>query len=114
MNRSRTRNYAVTELMAAPARGLRTVWVPQIGAHRGAEGPEQRHAVSRDMAELLGEQDRTLQAGNGRTEDRSLKINGELKRVESETCLFLHMTYQRKVADARPKTRKLKLFSGSG
>lgn len=60
--------------MAAPAQGLRTVWVPpsQRGASRGAEGPEQRHGVSKDMAELLGKQDRTLQAGNGTAEDGSL------------------------------------------
>lgn len=31
------------------------------GASRGAEGPEEKHGVSRDMAELLNEQDRTLQ-----------------------------------------------------
>lgn len=34
------------------------------------------------MAELLGEQDRTLQAGNGTTKDGDLQNNGGLKKVE--------------------------------
>lgn len=70
--------------MGAPAQGQCTVWVPlsQRYASRSAEGPEQRSEVSRVMAELLGKQDRILQAGSGTTEDGSLQNNGGLERVE--------------------------------
>lgn len=61
---------------------LCTVWVPssQRCARRSVEHPEQRRGVSRVMAELLGEQDRTLQAGNGTTKDEDLQNNGDQKK----------------------------------
>ena len=70
--------------MAAPAQGLHTVWVPpsQRCASRSTEGPEQRCGVSRVTEELLGKQDRILQAGNGTTEDGGLQNNRGLERVE--------------------------------
>lgn len=54
----------------------------QFGSLHLKEVLAEEKVQSRDMAELLDEQDRTLQAGNGPAEDGSLQNSGRLNRVE--------------------------------
>lgn len=54
----------------------------QFGSLHLEEVLAEEEVQSRDRAELLDEQDRTLQAGNGPAEDGSLQNSGRLNRME--------------------------------
>lgn len=82
MNRSGTRNYAITQTHGS----LSSRTCAQFGSLHLKDVPEVQNIQSRGvglvMAELLVEQDRTLQAGNGTTKGGDLQNNGGLKKVE--------------------------------
>lgn len=77
MNKSAAENHVITKTPDSPSSNIvlfESLHLEEVIAEEKLQ--------SRDMAELLDEQDRTLPARNGPAEDGNLQNSGRLNRIE--------------------------------